>query len=616
MIRADIAIEWELRGPFITQSSAPGAHGLDACLARDGDGRPYLPGTQVTGKLRQAWEELADALEGQGKSAAAVPGKDEIDALLGAAASDAERRPRPKRLLFTDFLLAGDPPGEGVRYRIRMDPERGAAEDRCQMLVENPFAAGESLRFVGKISFLAQDAVEAGKIREKVHCGLQWIDQMGAFRTQGFGQVRGVALAEPAIAEMRESKPSPVAETDEGFDLVIRPESPFCLDASGSATNLFASGEIIPGGVLLGCLARMFGLPEARETEDELAALRRNFEHLRLRHAFPSRACLTRPVALPLSLVQTSSRAYDVALERFPRLIDGDAPAFWVDWKDDSALRARFGWPGLERELRVRTAISSEKRRAEDERLFSYEMIRPGGHCWLSRVSLADVPEAERKEVASQLASLLGLGFMGLGKTKTIAAVTPLPAGQIQDALETTAIDRVLDEDGRIVLMLQTPALLLDPRGLDETAREPQLRRAYAETWGALSPHLRLKEFFARQRLAGGEYQAHRFGRQGADYYPWLLTEAGSVFVFSVIDQAGMRRDLERWLRGGLPLAEKIRDFYGLQGMRDAEGWKRCPYTPHNGYGEIAVNLEIHRTMRPPPNPRDAIAPIAPQEDL
>jgi len=606
MIRADIDIELHIKGPFLTKSSAPGEYGLDECVARDGGGRLYIPATHIAGKLREAWEELADALDD--KTPDVNPNNAEIAeiaVMLGVEAESSDFSPRNKRLLFTDFTLYGGHEEDAVRHRIRIDPERGAARDRAQMILESPFASGEMLHFVGRLCLLAKNETEVETIRNQVRCGLQWVEQIGALRSLGFGSLIDVALHDPEPIHIH--IPDGDARFNERLDLVIQPESSFCVNASGPTNNLFESTEHIPGNAILGCLADMLNLLEGKggrevaSVDGEFSALRKNFSRVRVRHAFPSNRCMTRPVTMPSSLVKAEGD-YDVALEPKPRLINGATPSFQVDWKDSGGLKRRFGWPELRRELRVRTAIDSAARRADDAKLFAYDMIRPDGCCWLSRIDLAEVPQDQRGEVSAQLRALLSLGLVGFGKGKTMAKVNVLPAGEICDVMETTDIHG-LGEDGLICLCLQTDAVLLNPRDLDETSGHIELLQAYRRIWSDLCDDLQLERFFATQRLAGGEYQArrfHRWGSEGEDYYPWLLTEAGSVFVFSVRDQGQAEREMERWLRSGLPVAPVIRAFYGLPGDRD-QWWKWCPYIPQNGYGEIAINLEIHKELRPPP---------------
>ncbi len=605
MIRADIDIELNLTGPFITKGSAPGPWGLDEVLARNADGKYFLPGAHIAGKLRQAWEELADLINktpASAKTSASTktPNTEAIDRLLGAKAYGDERTARTGQLLFSDLELHGrQHDSDAMRYRIRIDPERGAVEDRAQLMLEYPFASGEPICFTGQISFLASDEAEAERIFGQVQTGFRWITQLGAFRSEGFGRLDSVDMVWQQRAPAEEENVLPSGATALG--LSIKPLAPFCVDAVTPSDNLFYSSEIISGATILGCLHNMLGPKPQRSHADEFAKLREHFPCLRVRHAFPAAECMKRPVTVPLSVVKAAGAHHDVALIREPCLIGDAAPFFSPDWKD-AGPRDKFGWPSLERELRVRTRIDADKLRARDEELFSYDMVRPGGHCWLSHIDLSDVPEQDRPEVAKQLARLLSLDLMGIGKNKTIAKADLLRAGQITPSMPVAQTGQRLSEDELVCITLQTDALLLAPSDkLNESAGKQALLDAYRESWKELSAALKLEYFYAQQHLRGGEYMARRYrrwGNNGQDYYPWILTRPGSVFVFSVTDQTQAEADLNNWVERGLPLGKTIRDAYNIEG-EEKDWWKTCPWVPHNGYGEIAVNLDIHETWRP-----------------
>jgi hypothetical protein len=92
----------------------------------------------------------------------------------------------------------------------------------------------------------------------------------------------------------------------------------------------------------------------------------------------------------------------------------------------------------------------------------------------------------------------------------------------------------------------------------------------------------------------GGDFLWNRFSRQSL-YSPYVLTNAGAVFVLRVMnggDAGAAAMKVEEWVRNGLPLATTVRKRFGLAG--NAGDWKKCPYVPENGYGEIAVDQEWH----------------------
>lgn len=378
--------------------------------------------------------------------------------------------------------------------------------------------------------------------------------------------------------------------------------------------------------MIRGCIARklnrMTGKPDKLEIEqnspanDEKAAtethppfqhLRRSFSKIRISHAFPSAECLIRPVRPPLSLIKTD-RLYDAALLGSPVLIDGRAPAFDIDWKDDGDVKALFGWPGLRRELRVRTAIDPEKKRYKEKALFAYEMIVPKNHCWLARVYAGGVERENRAAVLDDLAALFENGLLGLGKSKVAVRAGIQQPGTVKSKFATGRVNQKLGVDGLLVITLQTPALMPDPRPLRKLNDSATLFEAYSNAWAGLGsspkPALKLERFFARQFLSGGRYQHGRFQEKGA-YQPWLLTDGGSVFVFSVTDAGLADETVQGWLKGGLPLTPKVLEAYGLEeeGKGDqANLWRRCPFIRQNGYGEIAVNLEAHEDKCPFPS--------------
>ncbi len=614
MYRVDIPVTIHVEGPFITQSTVPGSYEIDAVMARDSAGRFYVAGTHVAGKLREAWEELHSVLKG--RSPELVPDKRRINELLGEASGQVDEDefdPLPKLLHLSDFVCQYPGAGARARYHIEMDELAGAVKKGAILVIESPFEPGETVPFAGKVTFLAGNKDQAELTREHIRSGMAWIDQLGAFASVGFGRVKDVEVGRARYRPCPLEKTHPRVEKS-GFGLAIIPEEPFCIARRPTReNNLFVSEEIIPGNVIIGAISRMLERIGALEEGSPFHELWGNLSGIRVLHAFPARDCFTRPVTPPLSLVKAGSALYDAALLKGPCLIDGKAPEFSVDWKDESDVKIRFGWPALRRELRVRTAIDPEMRRSEEEKLFAYEMIVPDGRSWLTRVDAERIEEeGVRLEVLNQLATLLELGILGIGKTKATARAVILGNGTVRDITRTKSIDGLIGYD-TVAIMLQSPALLLCPKGLlegsaalDETSGHKELLQAYKVAWKALCPGLDLRRFFAMQRLSGGTYQHFRFRKKAAYYYPWILTEAGSVFVFEVKDWKAAQKALETWLSRGLPIPDPVRKFYCIPGDED-EQWSYCPFIPQNGFGEIAVNLPVHRRLCPPGK---AVTPI------
>lgn len=601
MIEVEVPIRLTIQGPFITQSTAPQGFGVDAAPARErgGERRLTLPGTHLLGKLRQAWEELAGVLEAEDHP---FP-LGRVDDWLGARSQEDDWAPSGKRLTFDDFVLEGPEPPSRLRYRIRIDRARLAVQEGAYQVIESPFLPGAEPVFVGTARFPVPDQPQADLVLRWLGLGLRWIGQLGAGRGIGFGRLLKVELLTPKVRSL-----GPVAGVTasvppaRSLALVVRPLAPFCLARRRCSPNLFESGQVIPGaaikGLIVGRLKRV-----AKTNPPAYPLLRRHFDQIRVSHAFPS-ANGTRPVVPPLSLVtggQTDG-FFDAALAGGPFLLGGKAPAFAVDWKDQAraAVEAAFGWPQLERELRVRTSIDPAALRARDEELFAYEMICPGDHRWLARLVLPDLDQSDLTALCHEFSALLQEPLAGLGKTKVRAGteiVSAPPAGP-----------PLVPIGNHWVLTLQTPALLCDPERLSGSGSESRnLHRAYADAWndlaGPTGQRLHLVDFFARQSLAGGNYLYRRF-QAPSPYRPYLLTDPGSVFVFrSDGASAGLAGLFADWVRDGLPLpswAVKRFTRHGVSGDR----WDNCPFIRENGYGEIVVNLPVHTDpARQPPDP-------------
>jgi hypothetical protein len=657
MIKVQLNITLTIQGPLMTQSSATGRWGLDAVVAKSSiDGRPFLPFSLVKGKLADAWKDLSEA---------GVPVPASCGHLLGGTATSVTGvlRPARGRLAFSDFAVAPawrEPPSRSS-HRICIDNIRGSVEHGMMLVMESPFAVGERASFSGTVGYQASDETEAKQIRDWAELGLRWISSFGAERTVGFGRLLGVRVdMDSSDTVTGASMQAESTGSNTSYALVFRPRVPFCVAKRQVADNLFESDDVIPGGVIKGCLANMAagpstnsnGLVDPVGAAGEFVAIKRNLHLIRITHAFPAPdGAIQRPVRVPQSLVQVSvggsgealgktvSELWDVAFSAEPLLIRGHAPAFSIDWKGkgyDSTGRestlpnggdveTAFGWARPLRELRVRTAIDRERRRAEDDKLFAYDMVTPQQKVsspvsqgavadsladerpcprspveWIATLDLSAVPSEERADVMAELRGLLSAGLTGLGKTK--ATVKAAFAATALQPRWPSRLSPVVRDNSRLwVLTLQTDALLCDPNRLDESSGAAELAAAYREVFAQLSGQtLELSHYFACQELAGGRYLQKRFASGQAAYRPYLLTNAGSVFVLRETpagsENDGAMAEVERWLAHGLPVPAWAEDRFARNGQNGSH-WDNCPYIPENGYGEIAVNLAVHEEL-------------------
>lgn len=579
-----------VRGPFLTQTSGGARYGFDALSARNANRQFLLPGTLVSSKLKWAWEEIG--------------GFDDVVKLLGDARERDCWKPNRKRLIVGDMCLGEQREGYTL-HRIRIDEIMGAAATGALMIIESPLKVGEEDSFKGQVRLLGSSDQDAASVEKALRIGLNWLDQVGALGSVGFGKVVGARVERDA----NDAKEDFNLKTERPSRLLLELDwqgHPFCFSDHAPTDNIFPGQTSVPGGALKGALAHawmaLLGKPGgeiAKDCDPDRAALAQHFDKLVLRHARAEK-CGIRAMPLPQSLLAAGDVIRDAALLDGPVLIEGRAPVFQIDWKGKHFAAADIAIHNPQdtysRELRIRTAIDRSTGRAAESQLFAYESIVPASSThWTSVISLDAVPKEHRKDVALQLASLLSAlgGYLdGLGKTKARARVSLLDLEQ-DDA-------PVSARDGLFIVTLQTPVILGDPRKISHAMDGKGLSDAYAADLAELSnDSLVLVRYFARQVLRGGEYLHRRFQSRDS-YRPWLLTESGSVFV--LMAAKGKETDavekLKELQKSGLPLPGWAKERYGW-GNIEGDDWRRNPYIRENGYGEIAVNLDLHWQLRP-----------------
>ncbi len=596
MLEVTLEVTLTLRGPVLTRSTAMGDPGVDAPVARDKKGTAYLPKSLVYGKLKESWSRLSEITKGR------FPRHGDYRATLGIPSpkDGSGNEPRRKRLSFTDFTYCGQSDKkDNLGYRIRIDPERGSVAQGALLVMESPFAAGESVPFRGQISFFARDKAEADAIADDIGKGLRWTTSLGALRTAGFGRLDKVEITStPTRVAVT---PGPVSgPPTEGLHIRLEFDEPFCVARPPKVKNVFESEEVLSGAVLRGAIATtlkmLAGLPQDAVISKTIpgkpwAELGQHFNTIAISHGFPlKKDAARRPVVAPQSLVKydKGSPWCDIALFEGPCLIKGAAPEFAIDWKSHEDVDADFGWSHPGRELRVRTKIDETKRRAEEHMLFAYEMVDPTGYVWVARIDLRGVPPQEQAAVAAQLRAIFTAGLYSLGKTKARAKVTE--GGPVPPIFESN-----IEPVGKQwVLTLQTPALLCDPATLNETSGDTELGHAYQSCWDDISGKTsKLVRFFARQSLAG-RYLWYRFRSQNEQsYYPFLLSDPGSVFVLEAVGDTGKAIEvIKRWASHGLELPQWAKARY-------RGDWKTNPFLPGDGFGQVAINLECHTNRLP-----------------
>jgi len=286
--------------------------GPDAVVRRDDDGLPYVPGTTLTGLLRDACLTVAVALDDGvdggvwqrwhrvifGESGTA--GRPAAGRRLAPAAVVVGTARLPERLRAVvgadEALVAAC---VTLRAGVRIDEETGRAQDKMLRFVE---LARGGLPLRAELTVAADPAELLDEARTAVTAlvvlGAAWCDRMGGDRRRGPGEVRlelGRHRAPEWAGWLAESgwmppEPSPRAapepETVEdpatlrgpgwtALDLVITTLAPVRVPSS-AAGNVVRGHDYLPGSLLLAWLSQRCGADLIRAAVAAEAVLVRN----------------------------------------------------------------------------------------------------------------------------------------------------------------------------------------------------------------------------------------------------------------------------------------------------------------------------------------------------
>ena len=594
-------VSLKIQSPFLCSATGPKSWGIDLSFNRNHKGELSIPKSHIKGKLKEAWSEL--------QKTGALSSVD-INHWLGKGSGDDAGNYAPHRglIIFSDFICL-DKQDFSRTHRIRIEKTSGTAGEGALITAEVAHLSGKRTKWSGKITFPAADQTEGERLKEHILTGLRWITALGAEKGIGYGRLMEVACEH---FDREESKAHVISPADT-IGLAITMLDPLMIGGVRIKDNYLTSETILTGAVIKGALAqsirRRLNLNDNQAinestpgiTQAGISNLARHFEKLRITHAFPSRQSLVRPVLPPLSLVKTES-LYDIALSEKPRLINDKAPVFAIDWKDSSDVDFAYGWAQPKTLARTRTAVETITRRAEEEKLYTFEYICPVDDqnkeiIWLSNIYLPDnLDKDEREKLSDEICFVVHNWFDYIGKRDSrikTARVLSVPWSSAFRRFEIT-------RDETFVLTLQTDALILDPWEINGHDKD-SLFEAYKKFWSDISDNaFDLKRFFAAQKLRGG-YLGKRF-RINGKYYPFFLTSAGSVFVLEATDQLKAEKIVKTWRHHGLPIPDWAFERYDRSSGGRLD-WRKCPFTPENGFGEIIMNLPCHWEQAPKTHP-------------
>ena len=594
-----IPVTLTLTGPILTAGSTHIGWGLDTSFYRDWQGNLALPGSLIRGKLRQALENICEIIGSPEKTA---------DQWFGEESRDDHEKtesyaPRRGLLKISDFTYKEENSGTAPhppRTRIRIEPEIGVVEHGALFMSESPFAAGQETHWNGEIEFFVSSKRKDEYIRQ-IRQAFHFITAIGAEKTAGYGRLKKIVFGTPE--EISPKGECSNEETPEGFSLSIIPKEPLIIGGPRQTDNIFRSEKIIPGTVLKGSFAaglnRIAGSEPDKDISEENQAvvklypqLAKHFTDIRFLHAVPSLIQHERPETIPLSVVSYDGKYEDIAFKESEKIYaNGSAPvSFQIDWKGEPKnLLDKYKLPELEYYPITRTAIDDETLKADESRLYSFFMIKPltsdGEQVyWNSEIRFPrGLTSEEKAKLAAEFTQAMPLALRYMGKRQQV----------VETLCDAIRQDESSDQTGShtFAVVLQTPAIMLHPQKLMSKTDNPlfddheQLRNAYADYWREMFEECaELKTFFASQKLQGG-YPGMRFMKD--HYRPFYLTSAGTTFVFTMANEKGEKvwDILKEQRRTGLKLPEwaVADEWYGKT------SWKRCPFVPENGYGEIRI---------------------------
>jgi hypothetical protein len=618
-----LRLEIDIEGPVLSAGLSIPAYGIDSGFERDRDGCFTLPGTLVKGvvlhTLREISETAPDRLPADklydwlGRNTGDVAREDDLNAVTGVPFLE----PARGKLRFGDLRLQNK---EAVHLtRNAVDDETGSVRRGMLQILESPVAYGETGTFVGTLT-LAGSAEEAAEIAAWIRTALQLAGALGAAKSAGFGHIQCVRC-EPA----EEQAPKPGIATDpdalagDPIGYVLEFEEPVLVSSQAVTGNLFKSSEEIAGGVVKGALAR------AIQAAGRMNELEEALDRMVIRHAKPvlivegGQPTFKRPEAVPLSLFSVAAPDADDPLIDILDAADADKspeeesqyPAvilFSPDWKPTSKesklVRAQLGHTAdFRHQVRTRTAIKGEV--AAESQLFSRVALSPSAdpdpetgkarrHVWVGEIARGKADHAAFAEILK----IMQKGLPGTGKTGATAAVSFHKATWWRNPI---SFPGAAPDKRRWRIILESDALMHGPDAVfkhDEPDPEKRLNAQYRDYFAVAINHrlgadavmadqLDLR-FFARQRWVGG-YQALRFPGKPGEYYPHLVTEAGSVFVLDAPKAA--KPAIESFAARGLPLPPGL--------PKHEREYKRSPFVPQNGYGEVSIGAYFKWKVSP-----------------
>jgi hypothetical protein len=558
-----LKLEIKLKAPFLIHGADPGRFGLDSVELTDHNGNLILPASLLIGRIRDTMRLVAEQ---------------DLTAPLSENWFGTEgHRGKGQRARIWTADLTCPRANKGINHdipRIKISDETGAVETGALQIIEQSYAVNDTLTFTGQWCVFASPT-EINEVLLMIRAGIAAQAQLGGERSIGFGRLKTVNVT---MASQKANEKPPIKTTH--LRLTLTTEQAFCVDASTPKGNVFVSQDFLSGGTIKGALATMLcaqqGVTQLIDIPTHAMTKANGFDNLRITHVQPSAGGnRSQPLAQSLVRLGTNDPILEAAHCQEPVLHKSRALQFQIDWKNKPEQRGQ-----THTHLRVRTRIDADTRTAKDGDLFAYECryAEPTQTQWLCDVQ-GDVLALEALQ---NLINDCGGKIGPIGKTDTFFNAH-------FEEIKAPAVMADPQHPNQWRVTLASDALLFETPDLKAKADDLQCLYQQAfrgiQCQGGKEPALELSHFFARQKLVGGAVMQNK--QSGGTYQPWVLTEAGSVFVFTLAhgaSQADAMAIFENWQSNGLP---NIAYFKG-----DGQDWKSNPYLRQNGWGEVIVNQQ------------------------
>lgn len=528
-----------LTAPFLSGGSENLSSEYDSILFRNERGRIAFSGAHIAGHFRHFLEAVhrAEETEGIANGEKLVPeqlrlrwfGLSGNQMRDGDTNGDIDWNAQRGYLTFRDIPLKNDTVSY-ARTRIAVGDKSASAVRGAWQVLEQTHRTGEKVEFQEAGGRFATVELFASKKECKVFEAAfeqfkQAIVAIGANKGQGFGRVRATGLSLECKNHTKLAIPNIGTSEHTSFRVAFSISHPLLVEPEQYSGNLFRSSSSISGAVIKAAIAEFGERVCSGKFQNEFGT---SLAEMSIGNFSPFAGDgVSIPLVAGFDIVYSGKKKELCSVSDVP---PDDEITFFVDMKNK--MKSEFidiykphqpAWIN-----RTRTQITAGAFTAEKHKLFNYQCVKSVGTQWQGRVELA-----KEDPKAVQLLEFLKAGYIQIGRLRS--RITDASIREDQDNIPTATPDK-----GFWRIVLQTPAQLLGLEDLKNLG-SISLRELYI---GVLEKQLGTDsfcedsfQFYTRHAWWGGA-KAARFLREidgEKKYYPFLLTQPGSVFIIKPV---------------------------------------------------------------------------------